>query len=54
MAQIAIKDLTPEQVLDLLVDFAVYVSGVWEAGNEDDELAASQALDRFLAGEERD
>jgi hypothetical protein len=40
-------------VADLLVDFVIYVSGIWESGNEDDELAASKALDAFLAGEER-
>jgi hypothetical protein len=39
----------PKEVLDLLVDFAIFVSGTWEAGNIDDEEEASMALDEFLA-----
>lgn len=39
----------PEEVLSMLVDFVVWNSQVWEAGNEDDEYAASRRLDEFLA-----
>lgn len=38
----------PQEVLDLLVDFVVWNSQIWEAGNEDDEEAASRQLDAFL------
>jgi len=38
-----------KQILDLLTDFAVFLSPTWEAGNEDDEVEASKAVDAFVA-----
>lgn len=40
-----------KDVLDLLTDFAIWLSPTLEAGNEDDEIEASKAVDAFLAGE---
>jgi hypothetical protein len=40
----------PTEVLDLLVDFAVYVAPNREAGNIDDEVEVSRQLDTFLRG----
>jgi hypothetical protein len=39
----------PQEVLDLMVDFAVHVSPDRESGNVDDEVEVSRELDKFLA-----
>jgi hypothetical protein len=39
----------PQEVLDLLVDFAVHVSRDHESGDVDDEVEVSRELDKFLA-----
>jgi hypothetical protein len=38
----------PQEVLDLLVDFAVAVAPDRESGNIDDEVEVSRELDNFL------
>lgn len=46
---VPIMNLTIDKpILDLLTDFAVFLSPTWEAGNEDDEEAASKAVDAFV------
>ena len=34
-----------------LIDFALWISNVWEKGNSDDEESAAEAVDAFLRGE---
>jgi hypothetical protein len=36
------------RLLDILTDFAVFLSPTWEEGNEDDEIEASKAVDAFV------
>ena len=49
MSMRQIKDLSPQEILDLLVDFAISVLEI--EPTEANEKIVSEQLDRFLAGE---
>jgi hypothetical protein len=38
----------------LLIEYALWISPVWEKGNSDDEEAAALAVDAFSRGDDRD
>jgi hypothetical protein len=40
-------------VREALVEFALWISNVWEADNSDDRESAEAAVDAFLRGESR-
>lgn len=46
------KRVLPER--DLLVEFALWISAVWDPANADDRESAEAAVDAYLRGEPND